>query len=258
MLKINLYLLVLILTACQSSPKGENQFYTWVDESGQIRTIKKQDKSASEQPSADKVDNDMNYIERADYVSSDVMDKIITEERLYSWQDEQGRQIVYEESPVESEKLDINSDTQSVNIKSHSAYREGRQIIFSEIQGKELKLQRLLRSNEKTNRDYALIELDTPVSAVHIKSYISDNKIALPLVLPLTKDFKQIYRYENLFAFYEPETWYGYGYLHSQLNVPTKTKYLLLLTNPKSDPISINEKLIRQTNFGSISIMLAN
>ncbi|MFY0640826.1 MAG: hypothetical protein JXR16_07245 [Bermanella sp.] len=256
-MKISFYsLILLMLIGCQGMPQGNPDFYTWVDETGQIRTIKKEkDKvsktAATENNSTETIPNAQ--LDESEYTSSEEIDKRLKDQRMFAWQDQSGNQIVREEAVVKTNEPDLSLSSTRVNEVSLMTYREGEQVLFSDIDGVSIKLNRYYRFNEAAQQDYLLIELDKDYRQIKLKSFVRNNSVAMPQIIPLNHKFKQEYSFENPYQFREPESWYGYGYLHGELKLPKNTQYILVLPSLNSGVIEAEEGLIiKQVNLGSL------
>ena len=256
-MKISLYSLVLLtLIGCQGMPQGNPDFYTWVDETGQIRTVKKE-KNKISQPTSPKAANTetpvSDQFDESEFTSSDEIDKRLQDQRMFAWQDQSGNQIVREEAVVKTNEADLSLNSKRIHEISLMAYREGEQVIFSDIDGVSINLNRYYQFNEFTQQDYLLIELDEIYEKIKLKSFVQSNSVAMPQIIPLNHEFKQEYSFENPYQFREPESWHGYGYLHGELKLPKNTQYILVLPSLNSGVIEAEEgAIIKQVNLGSL------
>ncbi|MFT5592679.1 MAG: hypothetical protein ACI8SR_001041 [Oceanicoccus sp.] len=246
------------LSACQGLPQGDPDFYTWVDETGQIRTVKKKaTKSSVTSITKNEKAVSVNDFDPNDFVASENIDKKLSDEKLFAWQDNTGAQIVVEElieTKVEADESTTAFKTEEINLK---AFREGSQILFKDIDGVSISLERYYQFNQSTKQDYLLIELYDSMERIQVKSFVSSESVAMPQIIPLTAEFKQVYAFENPYQFREPESWYSYGYLYGELNIPKGSSYLLLLPNPLSGVIEAEEgMIIKQSNLGDIVLTL--
>lgn len=246
--------LCVLLSACQGLPQGDPDFYTWVDETGQIRTVKKESPKSNAKPvNGQKNSSDVNGFDPNDFVSSENIDKKLSDEKMFAWQDNTGAQIIVEEAieaKIEANEAIAVFKTKEVSLR---AFREGTQIFFKDIDGVSISLERYYQYNQNTKQDYLLIELFDSIERIQIKSFVSNDSVAMPQIIPLTASFNQVYAFENPYQFREPESWYSYGYLYGELNLPKNSRYLLILPNPQSGVIEAEEGLIiKQSNLGSI------
>jgi hypothetical protein len=248
----------LSLTACQGLPQGDSDFYTWVDETGQIRTIKKEsnkpkavNKSPKNETKAPNVQS--NNINPDDFIDSESIDKKLADEKMFAWQDATGAQVVREEVVQANAPQDTNVLPTATQEASLKAYRKGDQVLFEDIDGISIDLADYYQFNQKTELDYLLIELTSPVKIIQVKSFVGNRSVAMPQIIPLTDEFKQNYAFENPYQYREPESWHSYGYLHGELSIPNSSRYLLILPSPQSGVIEIEEGgIIKQSNLGSM------
>lgn len=243
------------LAACQNMQQGDTDFYTWVDETGQIRTIKKQPAAAKKEQVATSPDNlnqGDNSFDPNDFTPSQEVDKKLNNEKLYAWQEPSGAQIVRQESISQQEPKPVSIAPESTLSKSFRVFREGTQVSFDDIDGISISLARYYQYSDAAETDYALLEFLSPIERIDIKSFIKNDTVAMPRIIPLTKSFNQNFSFDNPFEFREEESWHGYGFVYGVLDIPPDTKYLLLLPNPQSGVFEAEGKLIKQSNLGSL------
>ena len=254
-----MFAIFLSLAACQNMQQGESDFYTWVDETGQIRTIKKPTKDLVSAADSDVISSStVSEIQApfdfdpSRFTPSEEIDKKLNNDRLYAWQQADGTQIVREESRPEQTPEQTTEAAHSIQSKSFRIFREGKQVIFEDINGVSIDLSRYYQFNTQAETDYALIELIKPIERVAVKSFIKNDTVAMPRIIPLTRQFEQRFSFDNPFTDREVESWYGYGYVHGVLDIPEQTQYLLLLPNPQHGVIEAQDKLIKKSNLGSL------
>lgn len=243
------------LAACQNMQQGDTDFYTWVDETGQIRTIKKQPTAVNKDQitiSSDDANQADNSFDPNDFTPSQDIEKKLNNEKLYAWQEPSGAQIIREEAITQQDSDSTSIAPVSTLSKSFKVFREGAQITFDDIDGISISLDRYYKYSDVAETDYALIEFLSPVERIDVKSFIRNDTVAMPRIIPLTKGFNQNFSFDNPFEFREVESWYGYGYVYGVLAVPPGTRYLLLLPNPQSGVFEAEGKLIKQSNLGSL------
>ncbi|NVK38933.1 MAG: hypothetical protein HWE18_13490 [Gammaproteobacteria bacterium] len=255
-----------ILTGCQGLPEGQNgNFYTWVDETGQIRTIQKPEiqKETSQQTVAEspainnkELGSDFNP---SDFISSDVIDKKLSNEKLYAWQDSDGRQVVAEIKSTSNPKASQNkelSPSSNISTLSFYSFREGQQLLLSEINGRMLDLKRYYQYSKTSDSDYLLIEMDQSIKAIEVKSFSKNDAIALPEILPLDESFDQTYQYDNAFNEFQEETWMQYAYAKAKLSIAPQTRYLLFKPSAQAGVIQLGGKNVKLSNLGEIVIQV--
>lgn len=250
---------VLFVVGCQGMP-GSGDFYTWVDETGQIRTVKKnpiQESSKQPQLEGAQQNKESNDFDPNDFTPSDQIDKKLSNQKLYAWQETDGRQIVAETQYSPSAGFEpLSGVLQRIKPVRHIEYREGQQYLLSDINGKALDLARYYRFNQTTQADYLLIELDVLVSKIELKSFAQHGAIALPQLLPLDESFKQHFQFESTFNQFQGETWLQYGHAQADLLIPTGVKYLLIRPSEQVGMLKLGEESFKISNLGQISIRI--
>lgn len=252
---------VLLMVGCQGM-SGSGDFYTWVDETGQIRTIKR---NSNQEPRKQSENKGTQQNRRAsdfdpdDFTPSDQIDKKLSNQKLYAWQEADGRQVVAETQNSPSAEFEpLGGVLQKIKPVRHIEYREGQQYLLSDINGKALDLARYYRFNQTTQTDYLLVEFDVPVSKIELKSFAQHNAIALPQLLPLDESFKQDFLYESTFNQFQGETWLQYGHAQADLLIPVGVKYLLIHPSERVGMLKLGEKSFKISNLGQISIRIAD
>lgn len=242
-MRIFILVSALALSACSSKQSSDRDFYTWVDENGNLRTEKRIKSEIKRQSSV---------INEAEYTSSDEMDKRLSQAKLFSWRDGFGNQLNQEEVINQSRESGDSLATLNHAI-SYKNFREGKQYIYSELKKKSLKLSELYTYNNQDELDYALIEIDEMVNALTFKTFIHKGRVALPDVLLLDAYYQQGYQSHSLWASHVKETWKSYGFFTGRLEVPANSKYILILPSSSTTPILIGDDVIKMTNLGEIT-----
>lgn len=232
----------LLLSACSSVDTGNN-FYSWVDENGNIRTTEKKETKQSNR----------NNINEDDYISSTELDRKMRDTRLYSWQDESGQHVMEGDKVTGLIKEIVTAKSIDISV-GHIAFREGRTFLFSNIKNTSISLEDYYYFNQQKGIDYILIELDEKVNTIVVKSFITKETVAMPDVIPLTSRYEQISKYENIWSRYSSETWRSYPHFSGELSVNLSTKYLLIKTSSNNRPIMVEGELVKLSHFGVISI----
>ena len=245
-MRINFLLILVFLSGC-TSQYHHSQFYTWVDESGNLRSEKRQETMPPEKQSkANAI-----AIDSSKYISSDELELKLKNTRLYSWQDTNGKQMIIEESPpVGSNKQNLIA--YNAQYEDHMSFREGISYDFTDIKRREIKLADFYSFNKQKNKDYLLIKLDERISIIQVKSFIGSGKASTPLIVQLNAQYQQTFDMGNIWNDVYPETWHGYGYLNGEFSVKPSTSYLLIMPDPNSQPIKIKNELIKKTDLGLI------
>ena len=266
---MRLYILPLVcLVACTGieKQKGSENFYTWVDERGMLHTQKRSPKTtvktepnildpkpSSQTASVSKpVEKDFEII-KSEYLKSEDLDKKLAGNRLFSW-DENGRQVIAELGVSNKDvKTQINYDNSfGVTLKE---YREGKEVLLSDIYSKEIKLENFYITNKRNNSDYLLIELDVAgVESLLINSYVESSKVALPTISILNVDYQSSKKSAETFNSYSDETWSTYGRFSGTLGISDQAKYILIRPNPKPGVIETNDGEVTLIDLGIIQI----
>ena len=270
------FIFSLFILGCSTAGNQDGGFYTWVDASGNVHTERRNEKNepvAVEDETLEKklegeyqspetmakavtqVDSDFNP---DDFKSSDEVDRQLLPKRLYSWQD-QGTQITQELSSAGTEfsddklraEVDINLLEGSLN---YEYLAQDKIQYFNEVKSKELKLENIYLFNKQLGKDYILIELPLEDGAekVIFKSFIKNNKIALPNLVFLSDRFDAISFPALPFSHHIEETWSAHGFMQGMVEIPSKASYILLLSNPSSGVLELGGKNVKAVNLGSI------
>ena len=265
-----LLILAIVLSGCSSTSSSQGDFYTWVDERGQIHTIKtkkevktviakpvavteKETNKPNEQPKMDKV-----TFNTSDFISSEEVDKKLSGQKLYSW-DQDGRQVIAEIN-TSSIKKEIQIDTESI-LKAGDfsisllGFREGKVELLSDLLSKQLVLENVYITQEKSRKDYVLIELDiASIQSLKVKSFVDDKKVALPIFNLLDAEFNASPNINNAFNNYIEETWASFGFFEGNLDVPLDARYILIRPNPMPAVVETADGDITLIDLGSIQI----
>lgn len=276
MKKIVFSISIVMLIGCSSAANKGGGFYTWVDASGNIHTESREAKGSAnkEEVSAssegdvkenqtpvivvEPVSQDSNAFNPADFKSSELVDAQLAPKRLYSWQD-QGAQITQEFSSLEGGDESSERILETKSNRGNSSYEhlaQDRIFYFYQIMAKELKLEEIYLFNKKINNDYLLIEMPTEnkVKGVLFKSFIKNNKIALPNVVFLSDRYDAISLPALPFSNHVGETWSAHGYMQGVVEIPSSASYMLILANPNSGVLQLGGDNVKAVDLGSIFI----
>jgi len=249
--------LVLSLVACLSNPSKEDGFYTWVDERGQVRTVKAPASTKNNpKKSTQKKSNDFNL---GEFETEEQVQARLNDSKLFAWQ-EDGQQRVVETS-VSNESNEITEAKVALNATSSGSYasfRTGDYLPWDKVIGNEVNLRQIYNFNEKLERDFVLVDLtDIPKnSRLGLKSYIKADSISVPQMVFLSEGFDNVSDDVIPFEYYFPESWHSYGYMSGSLNIPGDAQYLLIYTSTLTEALQLDEKIIKLTNLGRISFEL--
>ncbi len=246
-------LVITLMTACANQSAEKGDFYTWVDESGQIRTVKRQVKS----PIKKQPDNsELVGINPEDYKASSDVERELKAEKMFSWQD-QGRQNIYELDT--SSPQNANQKTKPMNtmpLKDLLDYEGGPEqfILWSRVKNTEIKLDQFYHYNKTLKKDELLIELpmDLAEQVIFIQSYIHKNTIALPTITFLSDRQQYISQPITPYSEYVAETWMSYAAMNGLFRIPKGAAFLLMSASSDFGMLEFQNQKIKQVNLGSI------
>ena len=268
---LQLTLITILTTACTPNQVGkQGDFYTWVDERGQLHTIKREKKnseislstgSAQKSKSTEKNTAKTNTFNPSEFTPSEKIDEKLKGQRLYSWNDEYGQNTQEVLPPIKSlEEPQSKKPARPYTAKSFRDYREGKEIFLSELIGRQLKLENLYTFNEATKSDYILFELDLDGEFITdqftFKSFVSKSRVALPNIVFLDTEYNSVSAQYLPFEDYSEETWSSYAYFSGNALIPKKSKYLLVTPNTEAGVAEIGSTIIKMVDLGSIVIDL--
>lgn len=266
---VSCFTIVLILSGCLgTNTKYGDEFYTWVDERGNIQTLRKQpvikskEKNAATSREAVQQSQKLkqNNFDPKDFQTEEQVKAKLRDTKLFAWTEDAGRQQVIEKD-LESERAAIQKDhgtktsfQSDANKAGYKAFREGFYVSWLDIFSKEISLADYYRFNKQLNRDYLLIDLaDMPhMQELRVKSFIASDKVALPQMVFLDDRYSQVSPDSIPFENYFEETWHSYGYLEGAFNVPDAALYLLVYTGNGGQPVELDGKLIKGSDLGRI------
>jgi len=266
--------LLICTSACSTNEANSSgDFYTWVDERGQLRTVKKsnltpKDKSQKSDPSknTDKPRKDSsitqegipkNQFDEAEFTPSEEVDKKLRGERFYAWNDglQQQSQTVL---PPLKEEEETNVPAITFKTTSYRQFREGNEVLISELLGRQIKLQDVYLYSKIAKSDYLLLELDLSqegvVRQLRISSFVQKEKVALPNVVFLDGEFNSVSPRYLPFNDFEPETWSTYAKFTGAMLVPEKALYLLITPNQEAGVAEVGEAVIKMIDLGVLLI----
>jgi hypothetical protein len=269
------------LVGCNNTPQqgGSGEFYTWVDERGQLHTQSRETQvnkvGVNEKVTSGNISSNVKTInekgvkypaklsasamdiDATQFASSSDVDKKLSGKKLYSWNLD-GQQLTAELSPEDVVLLEKES---SFNNKASfmypvilKEYREGKEVLLTDIISNEINLADLYILNKSNNLDYILIEIDTPVDQLIFYSYIKNKKVALPALRFLNKSFNGTQAYSDLLSELTPESWSSYGYLSGRAAIPVDVKYILIQPSSLSGVIETTSGDVVLSNLGSFLI----
>ncbi len=250
------------------------QFYTWVDASGQIRTAQRPRKNNSEPaeagdsavaPSESTNAQAKTKFDTSSYRSSEVIDKHLDQTKLFSWQ--QDGRIINEERTIDNNNKNNEKPNQAALIPTapslatdYSSLLEQTAFIWEQLKGRELNLFKTYTFNKELNADSILIELEqaTTGQAIIFSSYVQHKKIALPKVIFLDDRLKAISAAVAPFSHFIEESWNSYAYMQGVIEVARNARYLLLLPSEDTGFIELDGTKIKMSDQGHIMFKTYN
>ncbi len=256
----------MVVACAPMKNQSSEQFYTWVDANGQIRTTQKlvSDKkkaapkiAETKNPQPNKQAPGTAAFDNSAYRSSEELDRQLSDTKMFSWQ-EDGRTIT-QEAPVMAENKDevsvsVITPQLTFEVSDYSTLMD--QVLFSgdALKGREMDLFRAYTYSQDLKVDSILIELDWDqvVSTLTFSSYIRHAKMALPRVVFLSERYTSITSPAVPFTHFVSESWSSYGYLQGALEVPRSARYMLILPNTEAGAIELEGDKIQLSDEGRI------
>jgi len=251
--------------------QSSEQFYTWVDASGQIRTTQKPlpNKKKPPKKQTPRTPNSVSTVANANsleedsfdtsgYRSSTEFDKHLSDTKMFSWQ-ENGR-IINQESqmpvtaPKEAPQIALMLPRSTIESDDYSALIDQLLFNWEDFNGVEVDLFRAYVFNGELNTDSILIELDrgAEVRAIIFKSYVKRSKMALPNVLFLSERFDTLSFPTVPFSHFINESWSSYAHMQGVLAIPKDARYMVILPNPEPGVLELDGRQIQLSDRGSI------
>ncbi len=269
----NIFITYAAFTLIACSPihtESGDQFYTWVDASGQIRTTQRPSKNSQKNPSApatqdsavtsNEASNEQTKtkFDTSSYRSSEVIDKQLGETKLFSWQ--QDGRIINEERTIDKIK-NTKNPSQAALIPTtpslatdYNSLLEQTVFIWSQLKGRELDLFKTYTFNKELNIDSILIEIEqaTTGKAIIFSSYVQHKKIALPNVIFLDDRLRAISAAVTPFSHFIEESWSSLAYMQGVIEVIKDARYMLLLPSEDTGLIELDGTKVKMSDQGHI------
>jgi len=251
--------------------QSSEQFYTWVDANGQIRTTQKPlpNKEKTSVKQAEKTQNndspattdnglEAESFDTSSFRSSEEIDKHLSDTKLFSWQ-ENGR-VINQEALVEAKPakevspITLATPQLTIELDDYSALIDQLLFKWEDFDGVEVDLFRTYIFNDELNTDSILIELvrDSDLPAIIFKSYVKRSKMALPNVLFLSERFDSLSHPSVPFSHFVNESWSSYAHMQGVLAVPANARYMLIMPNPELGILELDGKQIKLSDRGNI------
>ena len=265
-------ILCLVLSGCSGihSTGEDDGFYTWVDERGQLHTRKKpsvtstkpaeslvsNSEATAKEDNPSKLSNPSSF-NPSDFTPSTDIEKKLAGAGLLAWQE-----AGYNHSTTYSKQVSEAQEQRGESLEGFSSdrfaldYREGRDIPFTSIESRTLKLERHYQFGDKAQTDYVLIDLgDTQISSPLVfKTFIQKNKAAMPSISFLRADYLYLNKPVIPFQDYSPETWTSYGYFFGVIKVPAGSRYILITPTKEAGVIEVGEQVFGMKDLGELEI----
>ncbi len=249
--------LIVFISACSHNPANKSDFYTWVDESGQIRTVKRK----TEEPAEVKKEKaGLAQIDPSEFKSSSDVDRDLKADKMFSWQD-QGRQNTYEVDTSSLQKTISQVEAmEAMPTKNPVGYEGGiaQPVLWSRVKNTEIKLSEFYHYNKTLNKDDLLIELPVGFAGkiITIQSYVHDSAIALPIISFLSDRQQYISETIKPYSEYKAETWINYASISGAFKIPAGAAFLLISTNSDYGILEFQGDKVKQVNLGSIMMRI--
>jgi len=279
-LRIAVILSLLTSLGCQLKPSEHSEFYTWVDESGQLRTERvEQANSNDKTPSDGAVSADQNDVQPqsevssssrafdpADFTSSDEVDARLRDARLFAWQDESGKQNVTQMEKIETSQGD-ESLGQGMKMPLTAKRRFGatcceklasfERYLWGDLAGREIKFAEYFSYADGLSSDALMLDLaDFERAGIRLKSFVKQGKMALPDVLLLNERFQLIDILATPFTHYVEESWASYGFMQGVVTEDQlrDAEYIVLIPSEQVGILELGEQAAKITNLGSVLV----
>ncbi len=281
-LRLGLLLSLLMSVGCQLKPSEHSEFYTWVDESGQLRTERIDEAgsaksisntaeagatdSAANQASSQTSSQNAQAFDPSDFTSSDDVDARLRDARLFAWQDETGKQSV---TQLEKPEQKPENDEQGVGLSMPQTAKRRfgsdccnklagfERFLWSDLAGRELKLNTYYAFEKSLNSDALMLDLaDFEGGQIRLKTFIRKGKMALPDVLLLNERFQLVDVLATPFTHFVEESWASYGYMQGIIRADQleKIEHIVLIPSEQIGVLELGQQTAKITNLGSILV----
>lgn len=250
-----------LLASCATSGGGHSEFYIWVDETGQLRTERRE-----QIPERKSEVSSKNQIDESEFVSSEVVDARLRDRRLFAWQDESGKQNVEE---LEKNDSDSNTAPMGKSIDQGGVYSRELpaqcchdllsldRFLWNDLAGRELKLADYYQFVEFLNSDALVLDFSrNEVTDIRIKTFIKSSKVALPDIVILDERFNVIEELVTPYSHYVEESWTAYGFMQGRLEKDQlkDAAYLLILPSKRAGVLELDGNPVTLTDLGFIMV----
>jgi hypothetical protein len=261
----------LALIGCSSIPaESGDQFYTWVDASGQIRTTKRPSENNKNTPSVpstpaliegkdtDNGESEKRAFDTSSYRSSEDVDKQLDKVTTFSWQ-ENGRGVTEERRLYKDENIPPVDQTVAIPIaplqsRDFSSLLSQTIFMSSELADRELNLFKTYTFSKQLNIDTILMEVEqsTSIQSMIFSSYVKHGKIALPKIIFLDERLNAVSSPIAPFTHFIEESWNSLAYMQGVIEIPRDTIYMLILPSSDAGLIELGERTVKMSDQGHI------
>jgi hypothetical protein len=259
------------LIGCSSIPaESGDQFYTWVDASGQIRTTKRPSENNKNTPSmpstpeltegkdTDNSEPEKQAFDTSYYRSSEDVDKQLDKVTTFSWQ-ENGRGVTEERRLYKDENIPPVDQTVAIPIaplqsRDYSSLLNQTIFMSSKLAGRELDLFKTYTFSKQLNIDTILMEVEqsTYIQSMIFSSYVKHGKIALPNIIFLDERLNPVSSAIAPFTHFTEESWSSLAYMQGVIEIPRDTIYMLMLPSSDAGLIELGERTVKMSDQGHV------
>lgn len=242
------------------APQGDESFYTWVDDKGQLHSEPRKKKTPQIPISeAGEVKSDINP---ADFTPVEVVDARLAQKRLYAWTDDQGVNHVEEEDkpkPVAPSDPVVSSVVESENPYPATCcitLSLQNKLLLSELKTRSLSLEDYYRSDESFSHGVVVVDIDMPSPALRVQSFIHNNRVAVPDILLLDERYRVVHYFEAPLSHYVSETWFKFGFLQGLIGSEflDGVRYLVITPGTKAGVLPLDDNEVKITDFGFVTV----
>jgi hypothetical protein len=261
----------LALIGCSSIPaESGDQFYTWVDASGQIRTTKRPSEKNKNTPSvpstpaltegkdSDNSEPEKQAFDASSYRSSEDVDKQLDKVTTFSWQ-ENGRGVTQERRLYKDENTPPVDQTVAIPVASlqsrdYSSLLNQTIFMSSELAGRELDLFKTYTFSKQLNIDTILVEVEqsTSIQSMMFSSYVKHGKIALPKIIFLDERLNPVSSAIAPFTHFIAESWSSLAYMQGVIKIPRDTVYMLMQPSSDAGLIELGDSSVKMSDQGRV------
>ncbi|MCP5325706.1 MAG: hypothetical protein H7A09_05155 [Oceanospirillaceae bacterium] len=243
------------------APQGDESFYTWVDDKGQLHSEPRKKKTPQITASSEKGDGKSD-INPADYTPVEVVDARLAQKRLYAWTDDQGLNHVEEKDKPKPEDAPV--PVVSSVVESENPFPATccitlslqNKLLLSELKTRSLSLEDYYHSDESFSHGAVVVDIDMPSPALRVQSFIRNNRVAVPDILLLDERYRVVHYFEAPLSHYVSESWFKFGYLQGLIGSEflDGVRYLVITPGSKAGVLPLDENEVKITDFGFVTV----